>query len=183
MRSYVRLETWNRVSTWISRYQRRDLCGIRRKREDSIPCSSHKYTQEELNRYRRSFCRIQYRMAQSVRGVSSRFGSKMRPDGRILFSQRPEFLISRTICRCCVNIHLIARTHTYIYELSHQKIPLRSVIFHFFLSLVSFRALTSTSTSTAGLHGPRGVTTWRGGLFVYYLQRCIARDCPYTRRT
>jgi len=114
MRSHVRLETWNRVSTWISRYQRRDLCGIRRKREDSIPCSSHKYTREELNRYRRSFCRIQCRMAQSVRGVSSRFGSKMRPDGRILFSQRPEFLISRTICRCSVNIHLIARTHVHI---------------------------------------------------------------------
>lgn len=65
-----------------------------------------------------------------------------------------------------------------------ERFPSGSVISRFLsLGSSSFRALTSTSTSTARLHGPRGVTTWRGGLFVYYLQRCIARDCPYTRRT
>lgn len=49
MRSHVRSESWNRVPIWISRYQWRALCGIRRRRGDSILCSSYKYTREELN--------------------------------------------------------------------------------------------------------------------------------------
>lgn len=89
MRSHVRSETWNRVPIWISRYQWRDLCGIRRRRGDSILCSSYKYTREELNVIIDLFAVFNDERCR-VRAASRRVLIEKCVPGRVLFPQRPE---------------------------------------------------------------------------------------------